>query len=104
MRTQIQPKKLSEFLLEKNPDIDLRKAKEIIAHYNDYRTYLRGGKDGLSCFCDVCQKPISVEESSRTGMTEFNYVCNEHFEYINAYNLDLVRRTLGIELNLLFDL
>ena len=96
MREQNQPKKLSEFLLERNPEIDLQKAKEIISIYEDYRHYLRGGKDGLSHFCDICYKPISGEEASKTGVTDYNYVCQEHSAYKNYFNIHLVRRQLGI--------
>jgi hypothetical protein len=104
MSTQKQPKKLSEFILERNPDIDLKKAKEIISIYEDYKFYMRGGKDGRSYFCDICQKPISIEEASITKPTNFNYVCKEHSAFIDYFDIHSVRRQLGITELHLFDL
>ena len=90
-------KKLSEFLIENLPDVKLEDAKKAIIAYREYMFCLRGNKDQTSNFCDVCYKLISEEEASKTTIYDFNYCCDEHSEFRNAFQLDLVRRQLGIE-------
>lgn len=90
-------KKLSEFLIEKIPDIKIEDAKRAIIAYREYMFNLRGNKDQTSNFCDVCYKLITSEESKKTTMYDFNYCCTEHAEFRNVFQLDIVRKKLGIE-------
>ncbi|MEX2017547.1 MAG: hypothetical protein WD876_03680 [Candidatus Pacearchaeota archaeon] len=90
-------KKLSEYLIEKLPEIKIEDAKKAIIAYREYMFNLRGNKDQTSNYCDVCYKIILQEEASKTTLYDFNYCCNEHSEFRNALQLDIVRRQLGVE-------
>lgn len=96
-KQQAPRKKLSEFLTEKIPDVNLEQAKKAIIAYREYMFCLRGDKDQTSNFCDVCYKLITAEEARKTTLYDFNYCCTEHAEFRNALQLDIVRRQLGIE-------
>jgi hypothetical protein len=97
MSRQYPFKKLSEFLVEKLPDVKLEDAKKAILAYREYMFLLRGGKDHTSNFCDVCYNRITQDEASKTTLHDFNYCCNEHSEFRNAFQLDKVRQQLGIK-------
>lgn len=89
-------KKLSEYLKENVPDVKLEDAMKSIIAYREYMFNLRGNKDQLSNYCDICYKLITEEEASKTSMYDYNYCCKEHVEYKNAYNVDRVRKELGL--------
>jgi hypothetical protein len=93
-------KKLSEYLIERLPHIKLEDAKNAIIVYRDYMHFMRGK------YCDVCHKPITAEEASKTTLYDFNYCCNKHAEYRNVFQLDIIRKQLGIEVkhNEMFDI
>ena len=90
-------KKLSEYLTEKLPEIKTEDAKKVIIAYREYMFNLRGNKDQTSNFCDVCYKIISAQESAKTTLHDYNYCCDEHSNFRNTFQLDIVRRQLGIE-------
>lgn len=94
---QAEFKKLSEYLTEKVPDVKLEDAKRAIIAYREYMFNLRGGKDRVSNFCDVCYKLISEEEANKTTIYDYNYCCNDHAQFRNAFQLDLVRSQLGLK-------
>ncbi len=93
-------KKLSEHLHETVPDIKLEDARRAIIAYREYMFNLRNGKmnhrNHLSNYCDVCYNLISERESAQTKMTDFNYCCDKHAEFRNHFQLDLVRKQIGL--------
>ena len=96
-KEQAPRKKLSEFLVEKLPDVKLEDAKKAIIAYREYMLCLRGNKDQTSNYCDVCYKLITQVEARKTTLYDFNYCCDEHAEFRNALQLEMVRNQLGIE-------
>ena len=92
-------KKLSEFLTEKLPDIKIEDAKNAIIAYREYMHNLRGDKNQTSNYCDICYKRISAAEAEATTIYDYNYCCSEHAEFRNAFQLDLIRKHLGIEIS-----
>jgi len=97
-KTQRKPQNLSEFIKEKLPQTNFEEARKVIIAYREYMFYLRGGRDNTSNFCDVCYQVISHEEAAKTTMFDFNYCCNEHAKYRNAFQLDIVRKQLGLKI------
>lgn len=90
-------KKLSEFLIENVPDVKLDDAKKVIVAYRHYKHLMRGTKDEVSNFCDVCYNRITEEEAIKTTVWDFNFCCDKHGEFRNAFQLELIRKQLGIE-------
>lgn len=90
-------KKLSEFLIEKIPDIRLEDAKRAIVAYREYMLNLRGNKDQTSNYCDICFNLITADEAEKSTLYDFNYCCTEHAMFRNVLQLDTVRKQLGIE-------
>ena len=90
-------KKLSETLAEKCPEIKLEDAKKVINAYRDYMFNLRNGNNGLGSYCDICYCLIPYSQANKTGHTDYNYCCDKHEEYKQAYNVERVRHELGIK-------
>lgn len=88
--------KLSDYIKSNVPDVNFDDAKKIIIAYRNYMFNLRGNKDQISNFCDVCYNLISEEEAAKTSVYDFNYCCDKHSEYRNIYQLDIARKKLGI--------
>lgn len=104
MKEQKEFQKLSEFLKLKIPGVNLTEAKKAITAYREYMFNLRGGKDFVSHYCDICYKRISIEQANKTTIYDFNYVCEAHEEYRSAFQISLVRHNLGIKAEDLPDL
>lgn len=85
-------KKLSEYLKSKCPDVDPIVAKNVIIAYREYMFYLRQGKH----YCDICYNLISEEDAAKTKDTDFNYCCKKHADYRNAFQVERVRKELGL--------
>jgi len=96
-KEQAPRKKLSEFLIDKLPDVKLEIAKQVIIAYREYMLTLRGNKDQTSNYCDVCYKLISPTEARKTTLYDYNYCCDEHGEFRNVLQLEMLRNQLGIE-------
>jgi hypothetical protein len=86
-------KKLSEYIKSKCPDVDPIVAKNVIIAFREYMFDLRQGRH----YCDVCYNLISQEEAEQTKNTDFNYCCAKHAEFKNHFQLDLVRKQIGLK-------
>ena len=84
-------KKISEFLAEEIPGVDLRYAQQVITAYKKYWSVYHG------LFCAICDKPLSEQERREMSHKHFNWCCSEHAEYRTVYQTQIVRDMLGIE-------
>jgi hypothetical protein len=84
---------MTERLAKTIPEIDLAVAKKVINVFRQWESDIRGK------YCEVCGKSITHQENRKTTMNDFTYCCDEHGDYRSAYNMDVVRRDLGITIN-----
>lgn len=90
-------KKLSEFLAENYPELKVQEVEKAVTAFGKYMSYLRGDKNQISQFCDICFCPITEEEASRTTIYDYNYCCTKHDQYRDKYNHSLARHEQGIK-------
>jgi hypothetical protein len=87
----MKPKKISEFLAEEIPGVDLPYAQQVITAYKKYWSVYQ------SSFCAICDKPLSEKERMEMSERHFNWCCNEHAKYRTAFQTQIIRDSLGIE-------
>lgn len=85
-------KTLQQILEEEIPGIDIPQLKKAIKIREKFLSDMRRG------YCDVCLKKISIEEARKTTYLDFMYCCQEHGAYRNCFQVELVRKDLGIQL------
>jgi hypothetical protein len=91
-----QHKRLSEYLKEKFPDIDLKDVAEKIKAYKDFKMLVRSNVEGFPNFCDICFKKLTDVEHQTVQHGDFSVTCEEHRQFKNMFNVSLVRERLGI--------
>ncbi len=83
-------KKLSEYLKEQLPEVDLETCKNVIEKYRIF-THDQFGK-----VCNICLKELSIDEKINITNLDFQITCFEHKKYKNVFQMDLIRRELNI--------
>lgn len=85
-------KKLSTHLFETCPDVTPEAAKKVINSYRQYMWNLRQERN----YCDVCYNLITEKEAAKTGHTDFMYCCDKHGEFRTAFQVERVRKEIGL--------
>lgn len=86
-------KKLTEHLQETIPGVYLPEAKMVIEEYRNYLRLMR------SSICGICHRELTQEEKAKTTNRDFNYCCDNHRGFSNAFQTDLVRAQLRISIS-----
>ena len=74
-----------------NIELDLELAKKIINAYNEFRIL------NISNYCAFCDKELTEEEKSSVNASDFNYTCIEHKNKRTIFQVDLIRKELGLD-------
>jgi hypothetical protein len=84
--------KLTETLTEQLPHISIEDAKKVVKIWNDCQ------HERFTLRCGICLKKLNQNEINMVRATDYIVCCEEHEGHRNKFQIDIVRKELGIEI------
>jgi hypothetical protein len=75
------------------PDVDFKTIEKVI------KAHWKFESDNHGRYCAICTKELTQEERGKLTPHDFLYTCNKHKEYSTYFQIERVRRELGIKID-----